>query len=147
MQHAAFCCAIVCCCMTRNVLHSGHNKSHHQIENSSHTVLLSNNERSGVPYNMHRRGRSVGVPANCQVLFGLLCLILWARPERADTLPYNGYQVPHRGTPREIYSSCNIDVIVPLLALMSRTPERANRHRRRLRRRVICTSIHLCSRP
>ena len=32
----------------------------------------------------HHRGGSVGVPAACRALCGLLCLALWAPPERTD---------------------------------------------------------------
>ena len=35
----------------------------------------------------HHKGGSVGVPRDCWALCGLLCLILWARPERADEVP------------------------------------------------------------
>ena len=65
------------------VLRFRHNKPHHQIEIALRTVLL---RTVRVPIS-HNRGGSVGVPAACRELCGLLCLTLWARPERAYEVP------------------------------------------------------------
>ena len=51
---------------------------------------------SGVPCHINDRGRSVGVPAACRALCGLLWFTLLARPQRVDEVSGGGQTLLHR---------------------------------------------------